>query len=55
LALSLLALAEGARPVFGLNPLLLTCGGIGFVSGAAAAYPAWKGASIEPSQALLAL
>lgn len=54
-ALSLLAMAEGARPVFDLNHLLLTCVTIALVTIFAAAYPAWKGASIEPSQALLAL
>lgn len=54
-ALSLLAMAEGASPVFDLQHLLLTCGVIGVVTVVAAAYPAWKGASIEPSQALLAL
>ncbi|MHB8790065.1 MAG: ABC transporter permease [Desulfobulbaceae bacterium] len=54
-ALSLLAMAEGASPVFDLQHLLLSCGVIGFVTVVAAAYPAWKGASIEPSQALLAL
>ncbi|MFZ5799289.1 MAG: FtsX-like permease family protein [Desulfobulbus sp.] len=53
--LSLLAMAEGARPVFEPGHLLLTCGIIGLVTIIAAAYPAWKGASIEPSQALLAL
>jgi putative ABC transport system permease protein len=54
-ALSLLAMAEGASPVFDAAHLLLTCGVIGTVTVAAASYPAWKGASVEPSQALLAL
>jgi len=54
-ALSLLAMAEGARPVFDINHLLLTCAVISIVTVLAASYPAWKGASIEPSQALLAL
>lgn len=54
-ALSLLAMAEGAGPVFDLTHLLLTCAAIGTVTVAAASYPAWKGASVEPSQALLAL
>lgn len=54
-ALALLAMAEGARPVFDLGHLLLTCAVIGSVTVAAAAYPAWKGAGVEPSQALLAL
>ncbi|MDW7774309.1 MAG: FtsX-like permease family protein [Desulfobulbaceae bacterium] len=54
-ALSLLAMAEGARPVFDLNHLLLTCAVISIVTVAAASYPAWKGARIEPSQALLAI
>jgi putative ABC transport system permease protein len=54
-ALSLLAMAEGATPIFELNHLLLTCAVISLVTVVAAAYPAWKGASIEPSQALLAL
>jgi putative ABC transport system permease protein len=54
-ALSMLAMAEGARPVFDLTHLLLTCAVICTVTVAAAAYPAWKGAGVEPSQALLAL
>ncbi|MDY0351912.1 MAG: ABC transporter permease [Desulfobulbaceae bacterium] len=54
-ALSLLAMAEGARPLFDLNHLLLTCAAIGTVTVAAAAYPAWKGAGVEPSRALMAL
>lgn len=54
-ALSLLAMAEGAAPVFDPNHLLLTCAVISLVTVAAASYPAWKGASVEPSQALLAL
>lgn len=54
-ALSLLAMAEGATPVFDLNHLFITCAVIATVTIAAASYPAWKGASIEPSQALLAL
>lgn len=54
-ALGLLAMAEGAKPVFDVNHLLLTCAVIGCVTVLAASYPAWKGASVEPSQALLAL
>jgi putative ABC transport system permease protein len=54
-ALSLLAMAEGAQPIFDINHLMLTCAVIGTITVLAAAYPAWKGASVEPSQALLAL
>jgi len=54
-ALSLLAMAEGASPVFDFNHLLITCSIIGVITVLAASYPAWKGASIEPSQALMAL
>jgi putative ABC transport system permease protein len=54
-ALSLLAMAEGASPVFDINHLLLTCAVISTVTILAASYPAWKGASVDPSQALLAL
>lgn len=54
-ALSLLAMADGARPVFELHHLLLTCTVVSLVTIVAASYPAWKGASVEPSRALLAL
>jgi len=54
-ALSLLAVAEGTSPVFDINHLLLTCAIIVAVTVLSASYPAWKGASIEPSQALMAL
>jgi len=53
--LGLLSLADGAIPEFNVNQLLITCAVISIVTVVAAAYPAWKGASVEPSQALLAL
>jgi len=54
-ALELLALAEDFQPVFsGLN-MVLTALAFGGVTILAALYPAWKGAVIEPSEALVAL
>lgn len=54
-ALELLALAEDFQPVFsGLN-MVFTAFAFGGVTIVAALYPAWKGAVIEPSEALVAL
>ncbi len=54
-ALDLLAMGEGAAPLFAVGHLLLTCGIIALVTMVAAAYPAWKGACVEPSRALSSL
>jgi len=54
-ALDILTLSDGAKPVFALAHLLLTCGLVGLVAVLAALYPAWKGSTVEPSQALVSL
>lgn len=53
--LDILTLGDGATPVFAISHLALTCGVISLVAVSAALYPAWKGSSVEPSQALVAL
>lgn len=53
--LELLALAEGVTPPFSFLHLLLVGLFFGLVTVAAALYPSWKGAGIEPSAALIAL
>lgn len=53
--LDFLTMADGARPVFDIK-LLLFCGiAAPLVTIFSTLYPAWKGASIEPSQALVSL
>ncbi len=54
-ALELLALAKDFQPVFSTYQLLLTGVLFGGVAVLAALYPAWKGAVIEPSEALVSL
>jgi len=53
--LDLLHLADGVKPVFSVAGLLLTCMAFALVTVIAALYPAWKGARVEPSTALVAL
>ncbi len=53
--LELLALGEDFTPVFAVSHLALACVLIGLVTVVSSAYPAWKGAGIEPSEALTAL
>ncbi len=53
--LELLAMAEGAVPVFSLGHLLIAVTAFALVTVIAAVYPAWKGAGVDPSTALVAL
>lgn len=53
--LQLLAIAEGGTPIFSVGHLLLTISAFGLITVIAAIYPAAKGASVEPSTALVAL
>jgi len=53
--LEYLTIAEGMVPQFSPLHLLFACLVFGFVATVAAAYPAWKGAGVEPSNALVAL
>ena len=53
--LDFLTMADGARPLFSVNQLLFCAMAAPFVTIFSALYPAWKGASIEPSQALVSL
>lgn len=53
--LEFLSMAEGATPVFSAAHLLLAGTTFSLVTVAAAVYPAWKGAGVEPSTALVAL
>ena len=50
-----LSLAEGISPVFSFGQLALTCALFGTITLLSALYPAWKGATTEPSSALVAL
>ena len=53
--LDLLTLADGAQPVFSMLQLVI-CGAVfPLITMTSALYPAWKGASVEPSQALVSL
>ncbi len=54
-ALMVLALDEGPMPVFLPEHLFLTCLMISLLTIISTIYPAWKGASMEPSSALTAL
>ena len=54
-ALDYLALAEGAVPVFSVGHLVLASGVFALITVVAAVYPAWKGASVDPTTALVAL
>jgi len=53
--LEYLTLAEGMAPQFSPLHLFFACVAFGLVATVAAAYPAWKGAGVEPSTALVAL
>jgi putative ABC transport system permease protein len=54
-ALELLALSSGFSPVFSFSHLFIAILFFGCITMLAAFYPAWKGATIEPSEALVAL
>lgn len=51
----LLSLQDAVMPTFSLIQLVITCALFGTIALISALYPAWKGASIQPSQALVAL
>ena len=53
--LKFLHLAEGGTPIFLTTHLLMTAGLFSLITVLAAVYPAWKGARVEPSTALVAL
>lgn len=53
--LELLSLAEGAVPTFSVAHLMLASVAFSLVTVFAALYPAWQGARIEPSTALVSL
>ena len=53
--LELLNLADGARPLFSPAQLLLCTLLFPAITILSALYPAWKGASVEPSTALVSL
>jgi putative ABC transport system permease protein len=53
--LEFLAMAEGGSPVFSTTHLLIAGSAFSLVTIIAAIYPAWKGAGIDPSTALVAL
>ncbi len=54
-ALEVLGLAQDFQPVFSGGQLLLAAAIFGCITVVAALYPAWKGAVIEPSEALVSL
>jgi len=54
-ALELLSMAEGARPIFSIGQLALTSLVFAAIAVGAALYPSWKGATVEPSSALVSL
>lgn len=54
-ALEYLSFADGARPLFSVSQLIICAAIFPLITIASALYPAWKGASIEPSQALVSL
>ncbi len=53
--LEFLTLADGARPVFSLVQLAICVLIFPLITILSALYPAWRGASIEPSQALVSI
>jgi putative ABC transport system permease protein len=53
--LEFLTLADGARPVFSIAQLVFCASVFPVITILAALYPAWRGASVEPSQALVSL
>ncbi len=54
-ALDYLSLTDGARPLFSVLQLAVCTTIFPLITIGSALYPAWKGASIEPSQALVSL
>ncbi len=54
-ALEILGLAKDFQPVFSGGQLFLAAVVFGTITVMAALYPAWKGAVIEPSEALVSL
>lgn len=54
-ALEFLDIADGATPLFSVAHLLLAAVIFALITIFAAVYPAWKGASVEPTTALVAL
>jgi len=54
-ALEFLSIAESVSPIFSVPHLLLACAAFCFITVIASVYPAWKGAGVEPSTALVAL
>lgn len=54
-ALQFLSMAEGMSPVFSLSQLLVCVVLFPAITVLAAIYPSWKGASIEPSEALITI
>ncbi|MEJ2137183.1 MAG: FtsX-like permease family protein [Desulfofustis sp.] len=54
-ALEYLSLTEVARPLFSVTQLAFCALVFPLITILAALYPAWKGSSIEPSQALVSL
>lgn len=53
--LEFLSIAEGGSPVFSAVHLLIAASAFSLVTIIAAIYPAWKGAGVDPSTALVAL
>ncbi len=53
--LEFLSLTDGARPVFSIGQLVICSSIFPVITILSALYPAWRGASIEPSQALVSL
>lgn len=53
--LEFLTLADGAKPVFSIAQLLICASLFPVITILSALYPAWRGASVEPSQALVSL
>jgi len=53
--LELLTLADGAKPVFSIAQLVICSTLFPLITILSSLYPAWRGASIEPSQALVSL
>ena len=53
--LEFLSLADGARPVFSIAQLAVCVSIFPMITILSALYPAWRGASVEPSQALVSL
>ena len=54
-ALDYLSIADGAKPVFSFGQLMLSSLAFSLIAIVSALYPAWKGAGIEPTNALVAL